>query len=518
MEHTFPNQQSIDLNKSPDEDIEISEFDVINQGEEIVVSEADKSELLHKEVNNEQEAYDLYNDCAFLMGFSIRRSKQRKRSDGCGGISLKQYCCSKEGCKKSDAKYYTKQDIRTDCKAMICCYVDEKGAYVVAKHNMVHNHKLCPGNKRHLLRSHRNVSKEDIDWLMNLVNSGMKTNYEGKGGSEMVGYTPRDAYNVISREKKKYMEGPDAHALIQIFMRRKQQEEDFFFDFELDEKGRLCNFFWRDGQMKKDYDLFSDPTITDTMYRTNRYDMICAPFVGINHHGRNIIFGCGFFMREKTESFIWLFKAFLKSMGDKQPSTIMTDQSAAMVGGIKEVFKKSCHRLCVWHLMENSKKHIRHLRAQKGFVELFDQVLKYVDSVAEFNFYWNKMITSYQCGDNEWLQKLYKNKEKWCPAYSKDHFSEGILSSQRSETTNDSISRRLRATATLCEFYSCFVDVVTEWRYRENGDDFDCLQGNPEMIANHINMLTHAREVYTTELYHVFEEQFLKSWTLHQHL
>ncbi|XP_074298647.1 protein FAR1-RELATED SEQUENCE 5-like [Silene latifolia] len=519
MEQIFHDHHSIDLNKSANEDIDI-EFNVTNQAyEEFVVIEADESELLHKEVKNEQEAYDLYNDYAFLKGFSIRRNKQRKRSDGCG-ISMKQYCCSKEGNKKSDAKCYTKQDIRTDCKAMICCYVDEKGTYIVTKHHMIHNHKLCPENKHHLLRSHRNVSKEDIDWLMNLVGSGIKLSdavrliTKEKGGLEMVGYTPRDAYNVISREKKKCIEGTDAHAVIQIFMRRQQHEEDFFFDFELDEEGRLCNFFWRDGQMKKDYDLFSDPTITDTTYRTNRYDMICAPFVGMNHHGRNIMFGCGFVLNERTESFIWLFKMFLKSMGDKKPSTIMTDQSAAMAGGIKEVFKKSCHRLCVCHLMENTKKHIIHLRARKGFVELFDQVLKYVDSVAEFNL----MVTTYQCGDNDWLLKLYKKKEQWCPAYSKEHFSGGILSSQRNETTNDSISRRLTATAGLCDFYSCFVDVISEWRRRENGEDFDRLQGNPEMIANHINILTHAREVYTIELYHVFEEQFLKSWTLHQDL
>ncbi|XP_074300722.1 protein FAR1-RELATED SEQUENCE 5-like [Silene latifolia] len=395
MEQIFHDHHSTDLNKSANEDFDI-EFNVTNQAyEEFVVIEADESELLHKEVKNEQEAYDLYNDYAVLKGFSIRRNKQRKRSDGCV-ISMKQYCCSKEGNKKSDAKCYTKQDIRTDCKAIICCYVDEKGIYIVTKHHMIHNHKLCPENKRHLLRSHRNVSKEDIDWLMKLVGSGIKLSdavrliTKEKGEPEMVGYTLRDAYNVISREKKKCIKGTDAHPLIQIFMRRKQHEEDFFFDFEVDEQGRLCNFFWRDGQMKKDYDLFSDPTITDTTYRTNRYDMICAPFVGLNHHGRNIMFGCGFVMNERTESLLWLFKTFLKSMGDKQPLTIMTDQLAAMAGGIKEVFKKSCHRLCVWHLMENSKKHIRHLRARKGFVKLFYQVSKYVDSVEEFNLYWNK--------------------------------------------------------------------------------------------------------------------------------
>ena len=39
-------------------------------------------------------------------------------------------------------------------------------------------------------------------------------------------------------------------------------------------------------------------------------------------------------------------------------------------------------------------------------------------------------------------------------------FSGCVLSSQRSETTNRSLKRRLRATADLCDFYNVFCDYI----------------------------------------------------------
>ena len=50
--------------------------------------------------------------------------------------------------------------------------------------------------------------------------------------------------------------------------------------------------------MKEDYILFGDLAIHDTTYRRNKYDMICNPFVGVNHHGSNVMFGSGFLLNE----------------------------------------------------------------------------------------------------------------------------------------------------------------------------------------------------------------------------
>jgi len=56
--------------------------------------------------------------------------------------------------------------------------------------------------------------------------------------------------------------------------------------------------------MKSDYLLFGDLLMFDTIYRTNRDEMICAHFVCMNHHGKNVMVGCGFLMNEKIESFV----------------------------------------------------------------------------------------------------------------------------------------------------------------------------------------------------------------------
>ncbi|XP_021732179.1 protein FAR1-RELATED SEQUENCE 7-like [Chenopodium quinoa] len=101
----------------------------------------------------------------------------------------------------------------------------------------------------------------------------------------------------------------------------------------------------------------------------------------------------------------------------------MTDQAMAMAKAIRIVFPNSRHRLCTWHINENAKKNIKGLRQKEGFTDLFDIVLKYTDTVAEFEHYWSSMLDKFQCQDNKWIMNLYNIREMWCPAYSKDYFS-----------------------------------------------------------------------------------------------
>ncbi|XP_021761028.1 protein FAR1-RELATED SEQUENCE 5-like [Chenopodium quinoa] len=154
----------------------------------------------------------------------------------------------------------------------------------------------------------------------------------------------------------------------------------------------------------------------------------------------------------------------------------MTDQAPSIAAAIRVVFPSSRHRLCTWHLGENSKTNIGKFRAMKGFTDLFDFLTKYCETAAEFEHYWPRMMDKCDCHDNAWLNHLYSIKERWCPAYSKEYFSAGLLSSQRSETTNRSVSHRLRKTDGMCDFYKTFLDVVAEWRSRENKQDFRFLR------------------------------------------
>ncbi|XP_021721188.1 protein FAR1-RELATED SEQUENCE 7-like [Chenopodium quinoa] len=230
------------------------------------------------------------------------------------------------------------------------------------------------------------------------------------------------------------------------------------------------------------------------------------------------MFGMGFILNERTESFDWLFDTFLHSMGRKSPITIMTDQAQAIAAGIRNIFPSTVHhRLCVWHLEQNSKKHIGALRALEGFTDLFGYLLKYCETPAEFEYFWKRMCDKYKCENDDWLCDLYKIKEMRCPAYSKKYWSGGILSSQRSETTNKSVSQRLNKTQGLCDFYHVFLDVISEWRSKEGGRDYNTLRGNRHLAFANVVILVHARSVYTIQAYVLFEEEFIRG-TAYDHV
>ena len=83
-------------------------------------------------------------------------------------------------------------------------------------------------------------------------------------------------------------------------------------------------------------------------------------------------------------------------------------------------------------------------------------------------------------------------------------FFEGVLYSQRSETTNKSLKRKLRAIADLWDFDNKFCDVVFDWRSKENGEDHRCSKGKVEMVFPSIYLLNDAASVYTIEAFVLF--------------
>lgn len=125
---------------------------------------------------------------------------------------------------------------------------------------------------------------------------------------------------------------PEEVQILLNYLRRLQVEDlSLFYAVQLDSDNRLKNLFWRDGRSMVDYDYFGDVLILDTTFRMDKYDMICAPFWGLNHHRQYVMFGCAFLLDESKESFVWLFETFLEAMGRKQPKTIVTDENQVMV-------------------------------------------------------------------------------------------------------------------------------------------------------------------------------------------
>jgi hypothetical protein len=67
---------------------------------------------------------------------------------------------------------------------------------------------------------------------------------------------------------------------------------------------------------------------------------------------QSVFLGAGFLLNEKIESYKWLLKTFLLTMGEKAPTLITTNEDASMRSAIASIFLDSFHRLCMWHIME----------------------------------------------------------------------------------------------------------------------------------------------------------------------
>ncbi|KEH26293.1 FAR1 DNA-binding domain protein [Medicago truncatula] len=301
------------------------------EGSECQAVEIDKPRdiFLGQVVQSKDEAYNLYQEHGFKMGFSVRKGKELYYDNDKKNTRLKDYYCSKQGFKNNEPEgeivgevAYQRADSRTNCKAMVRFNVSKDGEWRITKLIMDHNHALVPLEQRHLLRSMRKVSETKGGLIKSMVNAGMKVTHvwsylgEEVGGFDKLGMTMKDVHNFVYTEKSKLIKGGDAQSLINHLQNRQAQDAMFYYSVQLDQESRLTNVFWRDGKSKVDYDCFGDVVVFDTTYRTNTYDLICAPFVGVIHHLQNVMFGCVLLSDETSCVFgfpnccIWISKFY----------------------------------------------------------------------------------------------------------------------------------------------------------------------------------------------------------------
>ncbi|KAF8029665.1 hypothetical protein BT93_E2174 [Corymbia citriodora subsp. variegata] len=425
---------------------------------------------------NEDEAYNTYNAYAICKGFGVRKGQKANNSKGI--LRTCTFLCNYEG-HSPPILPHEQRDVywtvkRTGCKACIKFKIED-GVWVVVKFEEVHNHPFVDDKQKHLIRSYRHITDTNRSILASLTRAGVRAmkaySYLSSeaGGQENVGFTLRDCQNFLQSKRRNFIIAGDCQNLINHFNFLQSNGSNFSYTFQLDQEERLTNFFWSDGVSKLDYESFGDVVVFDTTYRTNKYNMICAPFVGLNHHWKNVLFGCAFLLDETIASFVWAFQSFLEAMGNKAPKTIFTDQDHAMANAIKTVLPNTNHRLCVWHIGKNAMHHIGHLLGKPGFCNKYWYKFLYkCESELELENTWKAMCHEWKLEDNKWLDNIYRLRHKWCLAFGRDIFSAGIRSTQRSESTNSVFKKWHQA---------------EKMRYSEVIDDFEYARGMPRMMV-----------------------------------
>ncbi|XP_042415170.1 protein FAR1-RELATED SEQUENCE 7-like [Zingiber officinale] len=179
-------------------------------------------------------------------------------------------------------------------------------------------------------------------------------------------------------------------------------------------------------KMRDDYANFGDIVCFDTTYRKNNEGQPIALFVGVNHHKQSILFGAALLYDETSLTFEWLFDTLTRAMGEKKPTTILTNQDAAM--------------------------------AKTDFAKDFASCIYDFDEEEDFISAWNMMLAKYVLEDNDWLRRM----------------------------------------------------LLDDRRYEELKADFKSNTTVPYLMFP-IEILKHASEIYTPEVYKCFQQEWCLS-------
>ncbi|KAL8507443.1 hypothetical protein ACS0TY_018113 [Phlomoides rotata] len=247
-----------------------------------------------------EDMYKLYCSHARALGFSVRKGTTRYNTSG--KLAEKYFCCSSSGhreCKQSVANDKGTKRVhitRTGCKALIRVKLQGDGCYEIINHVKGHIHELTRPEWSHLHRSERQITDDKGNAIEDMISSGMKPTDSFRymahdaGCEDCIGHTLKDHMNYVNCLRMEAIEGGDANSMIEILYEQASQETDFFFRIRHDDMGRLCSVFWRDSMMREDYNVYGDVVCFDTTYRTNKYNLIYASFVGLNNHRKSIFF------------------------------------------------------------------------------------------------------------------------------------------------------------------------------------------------------------------------------------
>ncbi|XP_020105097.1 protein FAR1-RELATED SEQUENCE 5-like isoform X3 [Ananas comosus] len=468
------------------------------------------------EFESEEKAYEYYNRYAGHVGFSVRKSSSDKSAENI--TRSRTFVCSREGFRKDKkgAKEVKRPrpETRIGCPARMTIKITSTGKYRVTEFVPDHNHQPAPPSTTHLLRSQRiltelQASEADLsdDSGTTPPKSANDNMVKRVGGPKNVAFPPPDYKNFLQSKRMKAMQMGDAGATLKYLQSMQFNNPSFFYAIQVDEDDKITNVFWADAKSRADFNPFGDVICFDTTYKINGYGRPLALFLGVNHHKQTVIFGAALLYDESIESFKWLFETFKISMHGKQPKTVLTDQSMAISSAIATAWPGTNHRLCVWHVYQNAVKHLNHVfQGSKTFAKDFSRCVYDYEEEEEFLLGWRALLEKYDLANNEWLCKLFEERDKWALAYGRHVFCADIKSTLQCESLSNVLKKYLSPQLDLLSFFRNYERVLEEHRYAELQADFHASQSFPRIPPS--KMLRQAANIYTPVVFEIFRKEF----------
>ncbi|KAL4644214.1 hypothetical protein ACB092_02G147900 [Castanea dentata] len=273
-----------------------------------------------------------------------------------------------------------------------------------------HNHELLSPSSVRFIPANRVITEDDKNCILLY---------------KEVGLSIREIIHVMKLKKNMHAVN-DTMDFLQFCKVAKERNSKFQYAFTTDEEKMLEHIFWSHSHSFDWYQKYGDVVVFYTTYKVNAYDMPFGIFVGVNNHGKTILFDCALLRSETTSTFRWLMK--------KQPTTILTDQNPWIMEAISKELPLTKHAFCIWHITTKfSGWFTSILRNQYSnwYIEFYK-----LDSCEEFENQWTQVMEKYDMLTNNHVIGLYQIKHFWVPCYLRGHFFGGMTTTERSGSTN----------------------------------------------------------------------------------
>lgn len=456
------------------------------------------------EFESYDDAYNYYNCYAKEVGFRVRVKNswfKRNSREKYGAV----LCCSSQGFKRIKDVNRLRKETRTGCPAMIRMRLVDSKRWRVLEVTLEHNHTLGAKVYRSIKKmgtgtKKKSLSSSDAEGQTIKLYRALVIDAGGNGNLNAI---EREVRNSNCPNQLNLKKG-DSQAIYNYFCRMQLTNPNFFYLMDLNDEGHLRNVFWIDGRSRASCVYFTDVIYIDNTYLLSRFEIPLVAFVGINHHGQSVLLGCGLLAGETTESYKWLFKAWLTCAPGRCPQTIITDRCKVLQSAIVEVFPKARHRFGVSHVMKKVPEKLGGLRNYDAIRKALFKAVYESLKVIEFEAAWGFMVQRFGVVDHEWLRSLYEDRAQWAPVYLKDTYFAGMCAAQPGDTLNPFFDRYVHKQTPLKEFLDKYELALQKKHKEENLADIESRTVSPTLKTRCSFELQLSR-IYTREIFKKFQ-------------
>jgi hypothetical protein len=198
----------------------------------------------------------------------------------------------------------------------------------------------------------------------------------------------RQVYNERHKQKKESSEG--RNPMEQFAHLASELDYLFFIEAEA-ETGVVRHVFAAHPDSVTLFRAYPHVVLMDCTYKTNRYRFPMCEMVGVTPTNMNFLIGFALISNETEDSYRWVLQCLRYMIGNSvDPYVIITDRELGIPKPLAEVFPKSIHLLCSWHIkkdvLNRSFYHLSHSRsAALAFTHNTWEAVMTASSTTEFD-------------------------------------------------------------------------------------------------------------------------------------